>query len=369
MLPFQLSNANASVISVGATAQTLKALIDTAAGAQQNYTARRQLDAVDIVAEDGDIRVLYDGNTPTASKGILIREGMTFCIRHVLLDNIKLISVLGSTSCSIQIGESEGSETTALTGGGGGSGSSAGGASAAGAGAGSADYGNLLGDFIATINNGTKTVTLSAFRDATVQAALTTANFLFGYAKVTPAAGGAVETIPFTSVAYVNATGVLTLADKAVNFTTGDLIDLHFFSYPKELTNRIAGEDLSNDVQGMLFKPAPVPDYGGVFTTNAAFTTANAKAAAGNFLKLFVLNTTANPRYFQLHNTATTPGGGATAFFSVLVPANSYVVLGNDAFGPEGIHLNTGIAIANSTVAATYTAGTSGDLIAYYSFI
>mgnify|MGYP006935481841 CR=1 FL=1 len=257
----------------------------------------------------------------------------------------------------------------AASGGGGGGGSSGSGAASVGGGSGSGEYGNVLGDFVATPTNGAKTVTLSAFRDTTVQAALTDANFLHGYAKVTPAAGGAVETIPFTNVAWNESTYVLTLSDKATNFTTGDLIDLRFFSYPKELTNKLAGEDLSNDLIGTLFKAQPVPDYGGVFTTNASFTTTNAKAAAGNFLKLFVLNTTGNARYFQLHNTATTPGGGATAFFSVLVPANSYVIIGNDAFGPEGLHLNTGIAIANSTVAATYTAGTAGDLIVYYAFV
>ena len=75
-----------------------------------------------------------------------------------------------------------------------------------------------------------------------------------------------------------------------------------------------------------------------------------------------MINTTAFTRYFQIHNTTTTPGGGATAAHKYTVPPNSQILIGPKDIGDAGLCLLTGIAMANSTAISTYTAGTAGDL-------
>ncbi len=102
----------------------------------------------------------------------------------------------------------------------------------------------------------------------------------------------------------------------------------------------------------------PYADY-----QNNSFTTLNVKATPGRVYSATVTNTTGDNRYFQLFNTTTTPAGGATATYKVLVPANGAVIVGQDFFGMDGSYFDAGIAIANSTTAATYTAGSAGDLL------
>lgn len=123
MISFPLANSSASKITVTTAATPLLTLINTAGSTTHNFLLN--LDAADIVVESGSVRVLYDGNTPTASNGVLLSSGTTFVLRHVPLKNVVLISTSGSVSCSVQIGESEASETTVLAGSSGGTGSSA----------------------------------------------------------------------------------------------------------------------------------------------------------------------------------------------------------------------------------------------------
>lgn len=124
-----------------------------------------------------------------------------------------------------------------------------------------------------------------------------------------------------------------------------------------------AGEDLSNNLVGVLPKPVVGTTYTGTRTQDLSFTTTNLKATPGNVLRFEVTNTTGATRWFQLHNTATTPGGGATAQHFYLVPANSQIILGPGELTSAGLPFTTGIAYANSTTASTYTAGTAGDLL------
>lgn len=135
------------------------------------------------------------------------------------------------------------------------------------------------------------------------------------------------------------------------------------------LSRLISGEDQTNNLLGFLPKPIAGNTYTGTPNQNNSFQTANIKAVAGNILKFTVTNTTTSVRYFQLHNTATTPGGGATAAYKFLVPAGSQLVIGPADIGDAGLYFATGIAIANSTALSTYAAGTAGDLTVDYTTI
>lgn len=101
-----LRNAASSTITVTSTATTLPALIDTAGGVSNNLPG--DLSAVDINAETGDIRVLVDSNTPTASIGYLVKQGTTHRFRGMPLKNVTLISVSGSNvTASVIVGRAE----------------------------------------------------------------------------------------------------------------------------------------------------------------------------------------------------------------------------------------------------------------------
>jgi len=105
MYIYKLYNAAASKITVTGTATTLLSLIDTAGGAASSLPG--YLNAVDLVIEDGDVRMLFDGNTPTATNGILLSSGMIYSFRGVPLSQMRLIRVSGNVACSVQVGKSE----------------------------------------------------------------------------------------------------------------------------------------------------------------------------------------------------------------------------------------------------------------------
>ena len=108
-----LLNANASNIAVTTTATLLTALLDTAAAGSNVF--RPHLDAVDIFVEDGDVRILYDGNVPTSSKGILLKRGGFYRLRRTPISMLRFISATGSNvSVSIQIGRSEAQEPSSV---------------------------------------------------------------------------------------------------------------------------------------------------------------------------------------------------------------------------------------------------------------
>lgn len=98
-----------------------------------------------------------------------------------------------------------------------------------------------------------------------------------------------------------------------------------------------------------------------LFTNFGANATLNVKATAGNVYALHCQNTNAAVRYIQLHNTATTPGGGAVPLLSFAIPASSSVVIDHELLVAGGAYFSTGIAFAFSTTLGTYTAGTAGE--------
>lgn len=112
MYIYSLANANASVITVTSTATTLYSLLDTAGSAANNLPG--SLNAVDLVVESGsDVRILFDGNTPTASKGILLSQGAIYSFRGVPLTQLKLIRTGSSNaSVSVQVGFSKEGESS-----------------------------------------------------------------------------------------------------------------------------------------------------------------------------------------------------------------------------------------------------------------
>src|SRR5687768_17062520 len=100
MISYALQNANSSVIAVTGTATLLKSLIDTAGSVTHVYP--HDLSAVDLIIEDGDVRMLADGNTPTASKGILLKANTTYRLRGINFHQIRLIRT-GSANVSVGV--------------------------------------------------------------------------------------------------------------------------------------------------------------------------------------------------------------------------------------------------------------------------
>lgn len=131
-----------------------------------------------------------------------------------------------------------------------------------------------------------------------------------------------------------------------------------------EQNQPVAEDNTANyGIIGTLRKLVLGPTYAGTKYQNNSFTTTNVVAAAANVGRINIFNTTASPRYFQIHNSTAGASGGATAYEFWLIPANSQVILGMNELGEGGMPLSTGFTIANSSTASTYTAGSAGDLL------
>lgn len=110
----KLPNAAASKIAVTNTATTLEDLITTAASATFEFN---QENAFFIHVEDGNIRMLMDGNTPTDTNGVLLTEGEKYYFPNIPIHNVTLIRVGGSNvACSVQVGRSDVGESAVLGG-------------------------------------------------------------------------------------------------------------------------------------------------------------------------------------------------------------------------------------------------------------
>lgn len=123
-----------------------------------------------------------------------------------------------------------------------------------------------------------------------------------------------------------------------------------------------AAEDNTNGIIAQQWKPLAVSTYTpSLFVDFAANATANVKASLGNVFAIYCHNLNAAVRFLQLHNTATTPGGGAVPRMTFLVPAQSAINLGAEMFTTSGVNFSTGIAFGFSTTEGTYTAGAAAD--------
>lgn len=103
MKPTKLPNADGSVLTISTTAVSLESAIRTASSVATYSIAN--LNACDISVEAEDIRILYDKNTPTATKGIAIGANFpvkAYSLRNVPLEDVKLIRA-GSADATVDI--------------------------------------------------------------------------------------------------------------------------------------------------------------------------------------------------------------------------------------------------------------------------
>lgn len=109
MYIYKAPNAAGSKITVTSTATGIFDLINTAASTTTVYAGYpSKVNALDLIVESGsDVRVLFDGNTPTATNGLLLSQGVMYSFRGVPLDKLSLIRTGSSNAvCSLQVGYS-----------------------------------------------------------------------------------------------------------------------------------------------------------------------------------------------------------------------------------------------------------------------
>ena len=98
------------------------------------------------------------------------------------------------------------------------------------------------------------------------------------------------------------------------------------------------------------------------FQDDAGNDTLNVKATAGLVYSVMFQNLNLTlVRYYQLHDTATTPSNGAVPKVNIRASALAVIVLGTDFFTEEGVTFANGIAFAVSTTPLTLTLGVAGD--------
>lgn len=148
-------------------------------------------------------------------------------------------------------------------------------------------------------------------------------------------------------------------------FTDGNRADLQgdINGYVKNREQYAAiGEDNVNGVLAYAVKPLSTSTYSWTrFQNYGANATLNIKATTGNIYSYYAYQTNAANRFEQLHNTATTPSGGAVPAHSFLVEPSKDKMIGADYFGQNGDNGSNGWAFAHSTTFGTYTAGTAAD--------
>lgn len=128
-------------------------------------------------------------------------------------------------------------------------------------------------------------------------------------------------------------------------------------------------QDNTNNVNAEVIKPLAVSTYCYSLSSNlTASATQNVKTTSGNVYSLMCQSVSNQLRYFQLHNTASTPSASATPQLSFPVPAGTTIVIGTDFFGPNGLNFTTGIAMAFSTTRTVYTAGSAADVMAFVTY-
>jgi hypothetical protein len=104
MIIKQLPNAAASTIAVTVASADLASLIATAGASPFPYDD--SINCAILVPEDGDVRILIDGNTPTAADGLLLSSGSSYTFSGFSVLRAKLIRAGGSdVKVGVQVGQ------------------------------------------------------------------------------------------------------------------------------------------------------------------------------------------------------------------------------------------------------------------------
>lgn len=126
----------------------------------------------------------------------------------------------------------------------------------------------------------------------------------------------------------------------------------------------IAGEDIANNVQGVVQKVIIGSTYSpSIDTSFGTAVSHNSKNGAAQLISFVATNINAAVRYLQLFNGATATG---TPLHSWPMPAGSSTAptifsLGKEDFGENGEPYGTALTWGFSTTLATYTAATASD--------
>jgi hypothetical protein len=120
----KFQSAAGSKIAVTNTATSIFDLVNTSQSTSlANAGFSSGVNALIIQPEDGDVRLLFDGNSPTTTNGFLVKSNSVGFFPNVPLRALKLIRVGGTdVNCSIMVGKSDAGEGIALDSAGSGSG-------------------------------------------------------------------------------------------------------------------------------------------------------------------------------------------------------------------------------------------------------
>lgn len=130
-----------------------------------------------------------------------------------------------------------------------------------------------------------------------------------------------------------------------------------------ELASLISGENQTNLL--MHTGPKFVNSSTGkpTSTTNLSFTTATISSNPVLVVGVRVINTTASVRYLFLNNATSISAAAAPSVAPILIPASGERTITPEELGKLGEMFTTALTIGNSSTAATFTAGSAGDLL------
>lgn len=370
---FQLTprSINDMLVTVTSTATLLYTLVDTASATQnskayygnQTSPGNGVANVVSLRAQDGDVRIAINA-TPTATKGFLIPSGTRFFYQGDI-SALKLIRT-GSADVAVEVGfwvavpgETVTGNTDAVT------------LTTGDLEIGAVELKNGASDLRAIINpaNTARAATDNVLLVQTLDASGNVGSSSSAVTSVVPGTGatnlGKAEDAVHTS-GDVGTMALGVRKDTAVALASdGDYQPAIFNSTGHQhMAEGFVDGFVDNTlvVAAIVHKPLPSATYAATrFQNIGANATLNVKASTGNIFSVYCHNLSGADRWLQLHNTATTPGGGAVPALSFYIPAGGVVEKGNDFFTLEGTNFATGIAFACSTTEGTYTAATATD--------
>ena len=100
-----------------------------------------------------------------------------------------------------------------------------------------------------------------------------------------------------------------------------------------------------------------------ISTTTLSFTTSTISSSPCVLVGARIVNTTASVRYLFLNNATSIAGAATPTVAPILIPASGAYHLTPEELGKLGEVFSTALTIGNSSTAATFTAGSAGDLL------